>query len=45
MAQLGVGRLAKELRYGSRVSCVDGSLTAKIDDQGTIAVSGKYALF
>lgn len=44
VAHLEVDRLAKDLRYGSRVRCVEGSLKAKIDGAGTIAVSGKYAL-
>lgn len=44
VAHLEVDRLAKDLRYGSRVACVEGSLSAKIDEAGTITVSGKYAL-
>ncbi len=45
VAHLEVDRLAKELRYGSRVSCVEGSLSAKYGDDGTITVSGKYSLY
>ena len=44
VAQLGVDKIAKELRYNSRVSCVEGSLSAKIDAEGTITVLGKYEL-
>ena len=44
VAHLKVGRLSKGLRYGSRVACVEGSLSAKIDEAGTITVSGKYSL-
>jgi hypothetical protein len=43
-AQLQVDRIGKNLRYGSSVDLVPGSLSAKIDDDGTISMSGKYSL-
>ena len=43
-AQLEVDRIGKNLRYGSSVDLVPGSLSAKIDADGTISMSGKYTL-
>jgi len=42
VAQLGVDAIAKSMRYGGRLVAVDGSLSAKRDDAGTISVSGMY---
>ena len=42
--QLQVDKIAKDLRYGSRVCLVPGSLSAKIDENGTISMSGKYGM-
>ena len=44
LENLGVDRIGKNLRYGSSVDLVPGSLSAKIDADGTISMSGKYSL-
>jgi hypothetical protein len=44
LQNLGVDRIGKNLRYGSSVDLVPSSLSAKIDADGTISMSGKYSL-
>ena len=41
---LHIDRLGKNLHYNGPLEPVPGSLSAQIDDAGTISVSGKYTL-
>ena len=41
---LHIDRLGKGLRYGGSLEHVAGSLSAQIDDAGTISVGGKYTM-
>ena len=43
LQQLGVDRIGKNLRYGSTIDAVPGSLSSKYED-GVISMSGKYSL-
>mmetsp|Transcript_34516 Transcript_34516/g.44501 ORF Transcript_34516/g.44501 Transcript_34516/m.44501 type:complete len:255 (+) Transcript_34516:156-920(+) len=45
LADLEVPRLGKDLRYGSRLDHIEGSISAQINDQGCITISGKYEYF
>mmetsp|Transcript_26341 Transcript_26341/g.76802 ORF Transcript_26341/g.76802 Transcript_26341/m.76802 type:complete len:366 (-) Transcript_26341:256-1353(-) len=44
LGQLEISSLSKSMRYGGSLDLVPGTLSAKIDENGTISMSGKYSI-